>query len=222
LSLTRLIFSDLLLAGVLLAQDSSATVSGQLEGMPPAEVLLTLETRPYTIFSTRLDEGRFKFTVLPAGTYSLKVGIVGFKTLNVKSVRVDDGEDKILPPLAMDVAPSDTPWLPIPEFDLRAANPQFGNLSGRVKRDELHGLARAKVQILFEDRIYGETHTNADGKFIFLNLPPRYDYAIRVTNPGYFMWQSDDYRVLAGYDSTYNPIVVRRRTKLSRAASTVR
>jgi Carboxypeptidase regulatory-like domain len=211
-----------LFSAVVLAQGTSAKISGQIEGMPPVEVLLTLESPPRTIFSTRLDDGRFKFTVLPAGIYSIKVAIAGFKTLNVKSIRLDDGEDKVLPPLAMEVAPSDTPWLPIPGFDLRATNPQFGNLSSRVTRDEIHGIARAKVQLICDDKICAETHTDTDGKFIFFNLPPRDDYGIRVIRPGYYTWQWADYRVQAGYDVTYDPIVVRRLTKLSRAASTVR
>jgi len=170
------------------------------------------------------DQGRFKFTVLPQGSYTLSVAHLGFKTLKVKSIRLTAGEGKVLPPLIMDVAPTDIPWLPIPEFALRAANPDFGNLSGRVMHDESRAIARAKIQLLCDEKICGETHADTDGKFIFFNLQPRDDYEIRVTHPGYHPWQWADYRVQAGYDVTYSPIFVAlpRRTKLSRAASTVR
>lgn len=109
---------------------------------------LTLAEPPHTLFSLRLgDEGRFKFTVLPPGTYTLTVAQLGFKTLKVKSISVAIAEQRILPPLRMHVAPTDMPWLPIPEFELRAADQRFGNLTGRVMRDEVRPLARATVHL---------------------------------------------------------------------------
>jgi len=73
-----------------------------------------------------------------------------------------------------------------------------------------------------EDKLCGETKTDAQGEFIFFNLQPGDDYAIHVTRAGYYPWQGTDYTVLAGYDATYRPVVIRRRAKLSRAANTVR
>jgi hypothetical protein len=215
-------------AGILAAQDTSATVSGVVRDPTDAALAgvkaeLKLEQPPNTLFSLRVDEdGRFKFTVLPAGTYALTVACLGFKPLKVKSILVASAEQKILPPLRMDLAPTDIPWLPIPEFALRMTDRKFGNLSGRVGDSRERPISRATVKLFCDEKVCGETKTDAIGEFIFLNLSPRDDYAIRVTRFGYYPWQWTDFTVQAGYDCTYGAIVLRRRVKLSRAASTVR
>jgi len=229
-----LLFVDLIVAlasaALLVAQDTHATVSGEIRGPGGATVgalnaVLTLAEPPHTLFSVRLDdEGEFKFTVLPAGTYTLTVAHLGFKTLKVKSIPLASAEQMILPPLRMELAPTDTPWLPIPELALHVAERNVGNLSGRVMRDESRGVASATVTLFCEDKLFGETKTNTSGEFIFFNLQPSDDCAIGVTHSGYYRWQRTDYEIQAGYDVTYSPIAVlpRRRAKLSRAASTVR
>jgi hypothetical protein len=115
--------------------------------------------------------------------------------------------------------------MPVPEFlELRSTNLHAGNLSGCVGQDERCLLVGATVKLFCDEKVCGETKTDANGKFIFFNLPPRDDYAIRIVRSGYYAWQGADYNVQAGYDATYGPIFVspRRRVKLSRAASTVR
>ncbi len=168
------------------------------------------------------QDGRFKFSVLPEGLYTLTVPLTGFKTLNVKSIIVARGEQKALPPLEMEVTPTDVPWLPIAEFALRVTDRKSGNPGGHVMRDESRGLYGASVRLFCEDQLRGETKTDTKGEFIFFNLQPGDDYAIRVTHPGYYPRQWTGYTVQAGYDGTYRPIVLPRRAKLSRAASTVR
>jgi hypothetical protein len=192
----------LFIVSLLKAQDTSATVSGEIRG-PRGMTLRALNAElmlldpPHTLFSLRLDnKGNFKFTVLPPGTYTLTVADLGFKTLKLKSIKVANAEQKILPPLQMDLAPTDTPWLPIAEFALRAADFRFGNLSGRVMRDESRGLVGATVRLFCEDKLCGETKTDASGEFIFFNLQPGDDYAIHVTRAGYYPWQGTDYTVL--------------------------
>ena len=223
----KLIFA-LTCAGVLAAQDTSASVSGEIRGpggatVPSINAEFTLLEPPHTRFSLRLDdEGKFKFTVLPPGTYTLTVARLGFKTLKVKSILVESAEQKTLPPLRMEAEPSDTPFLPIPEFELHAADRRLGNLSGHVMRDESRAIAGAIVKLFCEDKLLGETKTDDKGEFVFFNLSPRDDYAIRVARAGYYLWQWTNYAVQAGYDATYGSIVLRRRVKLSRAATTVR
>lgn len=217
------IYSIFVLAatGLLAAEDTSATLSGQING-PATDVQLTLQAPPRTIFSVRKDDqGRFKFSVLPGGTYVLEVGYLGFKYFKVKSIQVASGQQKVLPPLRMDVAPSDT-FLPNPEFDPHRGDQPFGNLSGRVLGHNSRALALATVKLICDEKICGETKTNSNGEFIFFNLSPRDDYTILVTRSGYYEWQAGDYEIQAGYDATYGSIMLRPRTKLARAASTVR
>ena len=215
-------------AAILAAQDTRATLSGEIRGpggatVPALNADLTLLEPPHTLFSLRLDDkGRFKFILLTPGTYALTVGRLGFKTLKVKSILVASGEQKILPPLRMEAEPSDTPWLPIPEFALRAADRTAGNLSGRVDDSRERPLSHATIKLLCDEKVCEETKTDDKGEFSFFNLAPRDDYAIRVIRRGYYPWQATDYEIQAGYDTTYGSIVLRRGVKLSRAATTVR
>lgn len=219
----------LALAGVtvLSAQGNSANLSGAVQDWADAPLAdvnaeLELEQAPHTLFSLRLDDGgRFRFTVLPSGKYTLTIAVVGFKTLNVRSIQVTSGEQKIVPLLRMELAPTDMPWMPSPVFNLHPGDQRFGNLAGRVMRSETRPPARATVQLFCDDQPCGETKTDANGDFIFFNLAPRGDYAFRISHPGFYTWQGQDYtafEVLAGYDAIYQPIVLRPRTKLSRAA----
>ncbi len=215
-------------ATVLAAQDTNATLSGEIRPFPDGifpglNVELTLEQGPSTIFSVRADDdGRFKFTLLLLGSYTLTVAQLGFGTVTVKSIHVARGEQKVLPLLRLYVTPTEV-TTPVPKFlKLRSTDQHAGNLSGRVMRDERTAIARAKVQLICDEMLCGETSTVRNGEFIFFNLSPREDYVIRATHSGYYPWQCTDYKVLAGYDATYGAIVLPRRTKLSRAASTVR
>ena len=152
-------YALLLILSLLKAQDTSATLSGEIRGPRGMTVgalnaeLMLLEP-PHSLFSLRLDnKGNFKFKVLPPGTYTLTVAALGFKTLKVKSIKIASAEQKILPSLRMDLAPTDTPWLPIAEFALRVADLRFGNLSGRVMRDECRGLVGATVKLFCEVKL---------------------------------------------------------------------
>ncbi len=218
---------------VTVAQSTSGSVSGLLRdpaGNPVTGVNaeLRLEQAPYTLFSLRPgDDGKFKFTVLPAGKYTLTVAQLGFKTLKVKSIELAAGENRILPPLLVHVAPTDLPWMPIPVFNLRVGNQPFGNLAGRVMQDEERALAGATVQLFCDDQPCGETKTDTNGDFVFFNLAARDDYGFRISHPQFLSWQGTArgftaLEVLAGYDASYAPIVLPRRAKLSRAANTVR
>jgi hypothetical protein len=213
---------------VLSAEETSATVSGEVRDwhdalVPNLDAELRLQTPPHTIFSVRTgDDGKFKFTVLPAGTYTLTLTYRGFRTLRLKSIRVGSGEHKVLPPLRLDVSPSDGGGPPLLDHLEPAPSERAGNLSGRVENKSERLVSHAKVQLFCDEKSCGETNTAANGEFIFFNLSPGDDYEIRVTCPGYYPWQRDDYEIQAGYDATYGPIVLRRRVKLSRAASTVR
>jgi len=203
-------------AGVLAAQDTSATLSGEISGPGGAavgalNVELTLAEPPQTTFSLRLnDEGKFEFRVLPPGTYTLTVAQLGFRTLKVKSILVASAEQQILPPLSVEVAGSCGSGGPTLEYlELLPTKQHVGNLSGHVERDEAHPIARATVKLFCEERkVCGETKTNPNGEFIFFNLPPRGDITIRVTRPGFYSAEGTGYEVREGFNSTYAPFVL--------------
>ncbi len=190
-------------AAVLAAQDTSATVSGEVSPFE-SDVQLTLQTPPRTIFSVRTEnQGKFKLSVLPAGTYTLKAALRGCPTLTLKSIQVGSGEQKHLPPLHFEACHSGC-GAPAPQFfELLPTQQHVGNLSGRVMRDERRPIARATVKLLCGDKLCGQTKTSADGEFTFFNISPGDDYAIRVTHPGFYPLQAGDYEVQAGFDQTY-------------------
>ncbi len=201
-------------AGVLGAQDTSATVSGQVRDItsaviPWTDAELTLEDPPYTRFTVRTDnEGRFKFTVLPPGTYTLKLSQQGFSSLTVKAIGLANAEQKGLPPLRLNIGFCGGP--PVPEFlELRRTEHSGGNLSGLVLRDENHAIARATVTLICASgKVCGATKTDANGGFLFFYVSPRDDYVIRVTHPGYYASGGAGYQVQTGYDATYRPLMM--------------
>jgi len=202
-------------AAVLAAQETSATLSGEIHdvagaSIPSINVELRLAEPPYTIFSLRTDgAGAFKFTVLPTGTYTLLADKPGFQTLRLTSMQLASGEHGILPPLRVEVAGSCGFGGPAGEnLQFRPAEQGAGNLTGRVERDEAHPIARATVKLLCDERkVCGETKTDSNGEFIFFNLAPRDDITIHVSDAGFYDWEVSGYDQ-AGFDSTYEPITM--------------
>jgi Carboxypeptidase regulatory-like domain len=212
----RAVFMAIVGATLLAAQDTTASLRGEaldrgdrvIQGV---DAELRLEDPPQTRFSVRTDDdGKFKFTLLPAGTYTLTLTERRFRTLTLKSIRVANGEQQILPPLRVDVSGSCGTGGPVlKDLEQLPAEQQVGSLSGRVKRDETHPIARATVKLLCDDRkICGETKTDSNGEFIFFNLPPRDEVTIRVTHPGFYSWEGKGYEVRAEFHSIYGPIIL--------------
>jgi len=141
---------------VLAAQDTGATVSGQVRDVTDtpiqfANAELKRQDPPRTIYSARTDqEGKFQFTVLAAGTYTLKLLVPGFKLLTVRSIQVASEEPKVLPPLRLDI-PISCAGPFVDYFELSPDDRTTGNLSGSVLRDQNKPLAGANIQILCED-----------------------------------------------------------------------
>jgi hypothetical protein len=183
---------------VLAAQDTSATVSGVIDG-PTGDVQLTLQTTPHTIFSVRTDgNGKFKFSVLPPGIYTLTMAQLGFRTLTLKSIQLANGEQKILPRLQVHVALSEGAGPPVMDHLEVATDERVGNLSGQVVSSQERPIRDATVQLLCADNVCGETKTDPNGEFIFFSLSPRDDYTIRITHAGHCPLQENDYEVRAG------------------------
>jgi hypothetical protein len=204
----KLIFA-LAAAGVLAAQDTSASVSGEVDPFE-SDVQLTLQTPPYTIFSVRTaNHGKFRLSVLPAGTYTLTAEFRGCPTLTLKSIQVGTSEQKRLPSIHFEACHSGCGGAPAPKFfELHPTGQHVGNLSGRVMRDERRPIARATVKLLCDDKPCGQTRTDANGEFIFFNLSPSDNYKIRVTHPGFYPSELSDYEVQEDIDAAYWPLTL--------------
>lgn len=202
-------------AAVLAAQDTGATLSGYARdragaAVPSTSVELRLEEPPNTLFSLRTDDGQFKFTVLPAGTYALKLERIGFRTLGVRPIQLSSGEQKVLLPLRIDAAGSCGFGRSTVEYlQFLPAGRHAGNLGGRVESDDAHPVERARVKLLCNERkVCGDTKTDSNGEFTFVNLPPRDDITIRITHAGFYDWEGSDLEIRAGFDSSYRPITL--------------
>jgi hypothetical protein len=205
----------LALVGVLAAQDTSATLTGMVLGpgdatLPEFDAQLTLEESPRTIFSVRTNSnGMFKFDVLPAGRYTLRLQQPGWKNVTVKSISLGAGEDKRLPVMRVYVAENQCGGGFVDHFELSPVGREDGNLASRVMRDERHPIARATVKLLCDERkVCSETKTDANGDFIFLDLQPEKYFTLRVSHPGFYSLEEQNYEVQAGYDSIYWPIIL--------------
>jgi hypothetical protein len=204
---------------VLAAQDTSAILSGELRDgrgnvIRRVDAELRLEESPHTVFSVRTDDGKFRFTLLPPGTYTLILAERQFRTLTLKSIQLPSGEQKALAPLRLEAAGSCGSGGPLLEYvELLPVEP-VGNLSGRVERDEAHPIAHATVKLLCDARrVCGETKTDPNGAFIFFDLLPRDDITLRVTHPGFYSEEGAYYEIRAGFNSTYAPIVLNSRLR---------
>jgi hypothetical protein len=90
----RAVFMAIVGATLLAAQDTTVSLRGEaldrgdrvIQGV---DAELRLEDPPQTRFSVRTDDdGKFKFTLLPAGTYTLTLTERRFRTLTLKSIQV--------------------------------------------------------------------------------------------------------------------------------------
>lgn len=206
-------------AVVLAAQDTSATVSGEVHDItgapiPATNAELTLGQPTHTVRLARADTaGEFRFTQVPPGTYTLKLAQSGFESLTLKSIQLASGEQKILPRLRLNVGHSGCGGPALDYLALLSTEQHAGNLRGRVLREQDRSpgpaVAQATLQLLCDDRkICGETKTDPNGDFIFLNLQPRDHMAVRVVHPGFYPLEAAGYEVRAGFESTYWPITL--------------
>jgi hypothetical protein len=202
---------------ILLAQETSATVSGELRdgtgaGLPRVNAELAPDSDPDTVFSARTDDkGRFRFAAVPSGTFTLNFVVPGAQGLRVNSIQVAPGEQKVLPPLGIEFVPPCGHPPVIDHLRLVSTERAVGNLSGRVMRDQDHPIAQATVKLLctFKGECRDiETKTNADGGFQFLNRSPAFDYTLYVAYPGFDPWQWSGFHVQGGYDITYRPALM--------------
>lgn len=204
-------------ATILLAQNTNATVSGELRDstgadVPEVNAELAQDSDPDSVFSVRTDDkGKFRFAAVPSGTFTLKFMVRGAQGLGVNSIQVAPGEQKVLPPLGIEFVP---PCGHPPVMDhLRPVSTEraLGNLSGRVMRDQDHPIVQATVKLLCTYK--GEcpdieTTPDANGDFQFLNRSPAFDYTLYVAYPGFDPWQWSGFHVQGGYDITYRPALM--------------
>jgi len=191
-----------------------ATIEGEVQDLlgtaiiPWVRVELALEGTEVGSVKHTDKDGRFRFSWLPPGIYSLKLESIGFETFTLTSVQLTEGQWKRLPPLMMAVGGScHFPF--VESYRLLPEGRHVGNLSGHVREmEEGPPIANAKVTLLCGERkACGETKTDSKGEFTFFDIRPG-AYALRVTHFGYYPLDVGEHEVRGGFDQTDLPLLL--------------
>ncbi|MGH9647579.1 MAG: carboxypeptidase-like regulatory domain-containing protein [Bryobacteraceae bacterium] len=152
------------------------------------------------------DTGVYRFVNLPAGEYTLKISVLGFKTLTIKFIALSDNEQKRTPDVTLETGrgcgdPSYRDFV-----RLLPSPTSFGRLSGSVLP------AMAGVQITLVCRTFqpcGSTKTDSSGAFSFEMLSAGV-YGLSFSRAGFFPEDARGYfyTVNTGLESVYGPILL--------------
>jgi hypothetical protein len=180
--------------------------------VPGVRIRLESEQDPSRNISTESDaHGNWSLTNLFPGEYMLRAFRPGFDTFTVRGIRIVDGEQKILPPLRLNVGfCGSSPVVKYIQFlDSETVTGDFG---ARIQLDEgpmkgdTQGITGAEVRLLCgRDVVCGTTMTDHEGEFRFTGLTPG-EFNIQVSRKGFYPVRGAAYRVDAGVESIYYPI----------------
>jgi hypothetical protein len=184
-------------------------------GLSHTLVELRSETAQAGTARTNADfAGEYHFIGLPPGEYTLKLSQVGFRSLNVKSIHISEGEQKSLPTLELTLGYSCGSGSDdvAPDYMRSLLRNRTGDVVGSViirgrKNPPATG---ADVTLLCSTRkVCGATKTNSKGEFAFKELLPG-DYSVRISRAGFYTLNEPGYKVTEGLESIYWPIQIER------------
>ena len=175
--------------------------------IPHAAVELDSGTKKYQARTD--DTGVYQFADLPAGQYSLTFRVLGFYRLTVKPISLSASEQRRIPALMLDVAPSCS-FSPFPPSFRLLPDATFGALAGSVI--EYGGLQQPleDVDVTLVCRTFtacASMKTDAKGFFSFGMLSPG-EYGLSFRRQAYYPDQASAYtvRVKGGLESDYAPL----------------
>lgn len=152
--------------------------------------------------------GAFTFRQLPPGVYDLEISEDFFHTLTIRSVRLESGEIRALPPVALtyegvvvDCNRRSPDYVrPIDHFDVGK-----GEFAGRVVDDHGHPLADARIRLYIPGvGNLGSAITSDAGRFSIPDVPVRSRFEIEVDRDGFFTEDFSGFEVQPGYESSYD------------------
>jgi hypothetical protein len=200
-----------------IAQDGFAALNGKVTddtgvGVPGTEVEISSDAESTRKFRTSTDStGVYHLSGVPADEYTLHLFSPGFASLTVKSIHILRSEQRLLPTLRLHVASvgdcSDHAVLQY--LRLLPSDVHFGNLGGSIKLDQgpMAGngppMAGANVTLVCSTgKTCGATKTNANGEFVFKNLPPG-NLSVRARSKGFYPLSKPGYEIEEGLESVY-------------------
>jgi hypothetical protein len=203
-----------LLALPLVAQDSTASLTGKVTGITSAGVDGTVaelesERAPIRRFRAVADAaGEYRFAGLPAGDYDLKLSGLGFFPLNVKAIHILDSEQRSMPPVQL---PEGLVDCRIGLDYLLPSGDKRGSLRGTVRLARVGmPISGAAVTLICDTgKTCGKTRADSGGEFVFETLP-RGDFSLLVKSPGFYHGFAPHFGVMDGFESVYSSMYLDR------------
>ncbi len=209
----RIAFNVVLLACspiILYGRKETSSLTGSLQdtdGKPLSDGVVTLESASGIRQASYLNQqGIYRFSGLPAGTYILTI----FDVNTDVKVKQDllAGEQKILPPLTLKRGPAHScgPAMDPDRSRFLPSPPVVGGLVGSVRGDQ-GPLVGARVSLDCWDKSpCGETKyaaTDAHGNFAVENIQPG-SYLLRVQRDNFFPVLAQPFDIAGGLESFYS------------------
>jgi len=196
-----------------LTQDGTASLTGKVGDftgavIPGVLAELRLVHEPYSVMRANADDaGVYRFSSLPIGEYTLKLGSAGFEQQTVQGIKIAAGEQKRLGTIELPVAACDG-HANLESLRLQPAGHATGSIRGAVIGKK-GPIAKATVKLVREAATWGETRTDSQGKFEFRNLSPG-EFGIRFVHAGFYSLDVRAFYVQGDIESVYSPVYIER------------
>ena len=201
---------------VLVAGEPKFEIRGSavdINGRPVANVAVSLRTQePGSDRSTVTDpDGRFAFTDLPAGRYSLRAAAGGFSPVQARDLNV--GQDRRILTLRLEMEVGLCPLSPgLPHYFRlldSAGDRHLSAFAGTVTNESGVAIPGADVALYIPGRgRIASTHADSNGWFSFAHRVVDSNYWIQVRSPGYLVSEFTNIESLAGYESIYDGLAL--------------
>jgi len=188
------------------AQEATASITGTVVDMTGASIAkanveLFSGTLKYQVHTD--DSGAYRFSNLPAGQYTLKFRVPGFKVFDLTSIKLSEGEQKRVPDVPLDVGSCGTISR---NLALLPSEDVFGRLSGSV----VPPLREVEVTLICRTfTACRSTKTDSNGRFSFEMISAGF-YGLNFRREGYYPENATGYGyyVNAGWESVFTPVLL--------------
>ena len=204
-------------------QSDCAVVKGKLtdrstgEGIPFANVMITLNNKPVAVTATNFD-GEYVIKQVPYGIYDIEVRYIGYTDLKLIGLRVDKDvtqDLRLTGPVYLcgghwgNCSPSRGALSRIYfglklRFDLSAdygaVQPKVGRLKGRLIDASTRELVSfVNIRLLDGDKLVASGYTNGKGEYHFKEVQAG-EYSLEISKMGYKSRVKTGVKVLAGVE----------------------
>jgi hypothetical protein len=143
----------------------------------------------------------YRIPGLPAAVYDLTITGSFLVPMTIRTVRLNAGEIRELPPVQMTSAIIGG-CRRTPRFLRPLDNASRGSIGGTVVGAQNRPLGGARVLV----GEAGTAVTDGEGRFLIDDLPARDRYGIEVAHDGYYTGHFSDFHAQGGYEAVYDAV----------------